>query len=91
MPLTEDERVALVGTFTTILGELLMLHRGMISTLGRAGVLITEQFERELKQWTDDPDHQEQVAQETLRRLAPLLAPFLAQPGPSGPAGPARS
>jgi hypothetical protein len=91
MPLTEAERVALVGTFTTILGELLLLDRGMISTLGRANVIITEQFERELRQWTDDPDHQAQVAQETLRRLAPLLAPFLTPLGPGGPAGPTRS
>jgi hypothetical protein len=77
MPLTEDERVALVGAFMAILGEVLMLHRGTVSTLGRAGVIITEQFERELKQWTDDPDHQDQVGQETLRRLAPLLGAIL--------------
>jgi hypothetical protein len=91
MPLTEDERVALVGTFTAILGEVLMLHRATISTLGRANVIITEQFERELRRWTDDPDHQEQVAQETLRRLAPLLAPFLTPPEPGGRVGPTRS
>ena len=83
MTLTVEDYIRIVRALTATLAEAVLLNNALISTLGREGVIVTERFERLMKEWTDDLDHQMEASRVANDVLQPILEPLF-PPNPRG-------